>query len=166
MPMKHEPVLLALSRQNLPTLDRTKYASARGVEKGGYTLADCDGTPEVLLIATGSEVHPCLEAHDRLAGEGIRSRVVSLPCWTLFERQSEAYRESVLPSGVRARVCVEQAATFGWERYAGLEGEIIGMTRFGASAPIAELQKEFGFEPENVVEAAKRTMARVSGGDA
>ena len=91
---------------------------------------------------------------------------MSLPCWTLFERQSDEYRESVIPLSVRARVCVEQAATFGWERYAGLEGEIIGMTRFGASAPIAELQKEFGFEPENVVEAARRTMARVSGGDA
>ena len=163
MPMKHEPVLLALSRQNLPTLDRTKYASAKGVEQGGYVLADCDGEPEVILIATGSEVHPCLEAHDTLAADGIRSRVVCLPCWTLFERQSDKYRASVLPPTIRARVCVEQAATFGWERYSGLDGEIIGMTRFGASAPIAELQREFGFEPENIVAAARRTIDRVAG---
>lgn len=169
MPMKHEPVVLALSRQNLPTLDRTKYASASGVAKGGYILADSEGTPEVILIATGSEVHPCLAAHEAFATEGVRSRVVSLPCWSLFERQDEAYRESVLPRGVRARVCVEQAATFGWERYAGTEGEIVGMTRFGESAPIAELQKEFGFEPSDIVAAARRTMSRVgtraAGGD-
>jgi transketolase len=165
MPMKHEPVLLALSRQDLPTLDRTKYGAAKGVEQGGYVLADCDGEPEVILIATGSEVHPCLDAHDTLAAEGVRSRVVSLPCWTLFERQSEEYRASVIPPKIRARVCVEQAATFGWERYSGLDGEIIGMTRFGASAPIAELQREFGFEPENIVAAARRTMDRVAGAD-
>ncbi len=164
MPMKHEPVVLALSRQNLPTLDRTRYSSAAGVEKGGYTLADCDGEPEVILIATGSEVHPCLAAHETLAAEGVRSRVVSLPCWSLFERQDAAYRESVLPRGVRARVCVEQAATFGWERYAGTDGEIVGMTRFGESAPIAELQKEFGFEESDIVAAARRTMARANGG--
>ena len=164
MPMKHEPVVLALSRQNLPTLDRTKYASAAGVAKGGYVLADCDGEPEVILVATGSEIHPCLAAHETLASEGVRSRVVSLPCWSLFERQDEAYRESVLPRGVRARVCVEQAATFGWERYAGTDGEIVGMTRFGESAPIAELQKEFGFEASDIVAAARRSMTRVAGG--
>ncbi len=164
MPMKHEPVLFALSRQNLPTLDRSRYGSEEGVARGGYILADCDGEPDVLLIATGSEVHPCLRAHDTLAESGVKSRVVSLPCWTLFERQDEAYRHTVIPPSVRARVCVEQAATFGWERYAGTDGEIIGMTQFGASAPIAELQKEFGFEPEDVVAAARRSMERAKGG--
>ena len=165
MPRKHEPVLMALSRQGLPTLDRERYASAEGVFKGGYVLSDSPGgDPEVILIATGSEVHPCLEAHHLLEAEGIRSRVVSLPCWKLFERQDHEYRESVLPRSIRARVCVEQGSTFGWERYAGDDGEIIGMTRFGASAPIAELQKEFGFEPEDVVSAARRTMNRVAGG--
>ncbi|MEC8321678.1 MAG: transketolase [Planctomycetota bacterium] len=167
MPMKHEPVILALSRQSLPTIDRTRYADASGVHRGGYVLVDCEGgDPEVVLVGTGSEVHACIAAHHALEAEGVRSRVVSLPCWTLFERQDEAYRESVLPSGVRARVCVEQAATFGWERYAGPEGEIVGMTRFGASAPMAELQKEFGFEAEDIVAAAKRTMERVRGGGA
>ena len=166
MPMKHEPVLLALSRQGLATLDRERYASAEGVAKGGYVLADSPGgDPEVILIATGSEVHPSIKAHHALEAEGIRSRVVSLPCWTLFERQDREYRESVLPRSVRARVCVEQGSTFGWDRYAGDDGEIVGMTRFGASAPIAELQKEFGFEPEDIVAAARRTMNRVAGGD-
>ena len=165
MPMKHEPVLLALSRQGLPTLDRAQYGSAAGVRKGGYVLVDSPGgDPEVIFIATGSEVHPCIEAHHTLEAEGIRSRVVSMPCWELFERQDEEYRRSVLPRSVRARVCVEQGTTFGWERYAGDDGEIIGMTRFGASAPIAELQKEFGFEPEDVVAAARRTMAKAAGG--
>lgn len=165
MPMKHEPVLLALSRQGLPTLDREQYASAAGVRKGGYVLVDSPGgDPEVIFIATGSEVHPCIEAHHALEAEGVRSRVVSMPCWELFERQDDEYRRSVLPRSVRARVCVEQGTTFGWERYAGDDGEIIGMTRFGASAPIAELQKEFGFEPEDVVAAARRTMAKAAGG--
>ncbi len=167
MPMKHEPVIFALSRQNLPTLDRDRYASAAGVARGGYVLADCDGgEPEVLLIATGSEVHPCLAAHDALNARGIRSRVVSLPCWSLFERQEQSYRDAVVPPDVVARVCVEQAATFGWERYAGLHGEIVGMTRFGASAPIAELQKEFGFEPSDIVAAADRSLARARTGGA
>jgi transketolase len=158
--------VLALSRQNLPTLDRSRYGAASGVAKGGYVLADCDGDPEVILVATGSEVHPSLAAHEQLAAEGVRSRVVSLPCWSLFEQQDAAYRESVIPRGVQARVCVEQGSTFGWERYAGPDGEIVGMTRFGASAPIEVLQKTFGFEPENIVAAAKRSMARVAGGDA
>ena len=167
MPMKHEPVIFALSRQNLPTLDRERYAPASHVVRGGYVLSDSeDGEPEVVLIATGSEVHPCLAAQESLRSEGIRSRVVSLPCWSLFEREDKAYRDSVIPPGVKARVCVEQAATFGWERYAGDHGEIIGMTRFGASAPIAELQKEFGFEPSDVVAAAKRSLENVrAGGD-
>ncbi len=165
MPMKHEPVVLALSRQGLPTLDRERYAPATGVRRGGYVLADpAEGDPEVILVGTGSEVHTCLEAHHILAAAGVRSRVVSLPCWELFETQDEAYRESVLPRSMRARVCVEQAAGFGWERYAGGDGEIIAMNGFGASAPIADLQKHFGFEPEDVVAAARRTMARVSGG--
>ena len=161
MPLKHEPVIFALSRQNLPTLDRTKYASASGVAKGAYVIADCEGTPDVILIGTGSEVYKCIEAHDMLTANGTKSRVVSMPCWELFSRQDDAYRESVLPSHVLARVSVEQAATFGWHQYTGVHGEAIGMTRFGESAPIAELLKEFGFNAENIVEAAHRTMDRV-----
>jgi transketolase len=161
-PLTNEPVVLALSRQNLPTLDRTRYASAAGVARGAYVLSDCDGLPDVLLLATGSEVAPCLEAQAMLAQQGKKSRVVSMPCWSLFEREDEAYRESVLPSNMLARVAVEQASTFGWERYTGLHGEVVGMTTFGASAPIAELEKEFGFEPHDIVAAAGRTMAKAA----
>ena len=163
MPMQREPVAFALSRQNLPTLDRTRYAPASGCANGAYVLADCDGTPEVILMATGSEVHLCLEAHERLIADGIASRVVSMPCWELFERQSAEYRESVLPDAVDARVAVEQAATFGWERYTGRDGAIVGMTTFGASAPIAALQEDFGFEPDNVVASAMAQIERVRG---
>ncbi|MEE2681023.1 MAG: transketolase [Planctomycetota bacterium] len=162
MQLTHEPVLFALSRQNLPTLDRTKYGAASGCAKGAYVIADCDGDPEVLLLASGSEVPLCIEAHEAMIAEGIRSRVVSMPCWSLFERQDQAYRDSVIPPTVDARVAVEQASTFGWERYTGRNGAIIGMTRFGESAPIAELQKDFGFEPENVIAAAKAQIKRVS----
>ncbi len=160
MAKKHEPTALVLTRQNIPVLDRDKYAPASGLANGGYVLADCEGEPEVILIATGSEVHLAVEAHETLTVEGIRSRVVSLPSWHLFDKQDEAYRESVLPSGVTARVAVEQASTLGWERYIGRSGEMIGMTTFGASGPFKDLAKFFGFTTERIVEAAR---AQISG---
>jgi transketolase len=162
MPLRHEPSVFALSRQSLPTFDRTKYASAEGVAKGAYVLSDCDGTPDVILMATGSEVWPCIEAQELLAKQGTSSRVVSMPCWSLFARQDDAYQASVFPPDVLARVAVEQASTFGWERFTGLHGEVVGMTTFGASAPIAELEREFGFEPSDIVAAAGRTMKTVA----
>jgi len=156
MELHHEPVALILTRQALPTLDRTKYAAASGVAKGAYVLADADDRkPEVVLMASGSEVSLCVDAYERLKTEGIKARVVSMPSWELFERQSQEYRDSVVPPDVRARVSVEQASTLGWERYVGLTGQSIGMRTFGASAPLKELQKKFGFTPENVVAAAK-----------
>jgi transketolase len=156
MESRHDPVALILSRQNMATLDRKKYASAEGVRRGGYVLADpADGAPEVILIATGTEVQLAVAAYEELTAEGIKARVVSLPSWALFDRQSQEYRDSVLPPEVTARVAVEQASTFGWERYAGSMGAVIGMETFGASAPLKELQTKFGFTPENVVEAAK-----------
>ena len=164
MPLKREPVILALSRQNLPTIDRTKYGSAEGVSRGAYVIADCEGEPEVLLMATGSEVCKCIEAHESLAQAGTRSRVISMPCWELFDRQDQAYRDSVLPPSVTARVSVEMSATFGWHEYTGLHGETVGMTSFGSSAPISDLEKEFGFETECIVAAARRSMDRAGGG--
>jgi transketolase len=159
--LRHEPVALILSRQALPTLDRAKYAPAAGLAKGAYVLADAPGgAPEVLLIATGSEVALCVAAHETLVTEGIRSRVVSMPSWELFDDQPIEYRESVLPSSVTARVAVEQAATLGWERYAGSTGHVIGMTTFGASGPLKALQQKFGFEPSRVVAAAKQQLGR------
>jgi transketolase len=161
MGLRHEPVALILTRQALPTLDRARYASAEGLKKGGYVLAgDPAETPDVLLIATGSEVHLCVGAHEELARQGIKSRVVSLPCLELFEHQSDAYKESVLPKTVKARVAVEKGAALGWERYAGDGGTILAMRTFGASAPLKELQKKFGFTPEKIVEAAKAQIAR------
>jgi transketolase len=161
MQSRHEPACLILSRQALPTLDRTKYAAASGLARGGYVLADPPGRdPEVLLLATGSEVSLCVAAHELLAKEGVRSRVVSLPSWELFDRQDQAYKDSVLPPSVRARVSVEQGSTLGWERYVGHAGRTIGMRTFGASAPLKELQKKFGFEPGNVVSAAREQIAR------
>jgi transketolase len=161
MQSRHEPVCLILSRQALPTLDRAKYAAASGLARGGYVLADAaGGTPEVLLIATGSEVPLCVAAHELLAKEGVRSRVVSLPSWELFDRQEQAYKDAVLPPSVRARVSVEQGSTLGWERYVGHTGRTIGMRTFGASAPLKELQKKFGFEPGNVVSAAREQLAK------
>ncbi len=155
MPLQHEPVALILTRQAMPTLDRRKYASATGLAQGGYVLADSlDQQPDVILIGTGSEVALCVAAHERLQKEGIKSRVVSLPSWELFERQDQAYRDSVLPPTVTARVGVEQASTFGWDRYVGPRGTMIGMTSFGASAPLKELQKKFGFTVQDVVQAA------------
>jgi transketolase len=158
---RHEPVCLILTRQALPTLDRTKYASAAGVAKGAYVLADAPGgKPEVLLLATGSEVALCVAAHEQLGKEGIQSRVVSMPSWELFEHQPPEYKEAVLPSSVKARVSVEQASTLGWERYVGATGRTIGMRTFGASAPLKDLQKKFGFDPGNVVAAAREQLSR------
>ena len=158
MQFKHEPVCLILSRQNMPTLDRTKYAAASGLAKGAYVLADAKGgAPDVILIGTGSEVGLCVDAYEKLTAEGIKARVVSMPSWELFEHQPEQYRDSVLPPGVKARVSVEQASTFGWDRYAGRR---IGMQTFGASAPLKELQKKFGFTPDAVVAAAKEEIAK------
>ena len=152
---------MILSRQALPTLDRTKYGPASGLAQGGYVLADAPGgNPEVLLIATGSEVSLCVAAHEMLVKEGIKSRVVSLPSWELFDDQPVEYQDSVMPPTVKARVAVEQATTLGWERYVGSGGRIIGMKTFGASAPLKELQKKFGFEPERVVAAAKQQLGR------
>ncbi|HTA30441.1 MAG TPA: transketolase C-terminal domain-containing protein, partial [Candidatus Cybelea sp.] len=157
--LKHKPAVLALSRQPLPTLDRSKYAPASGVAQGAYVLADAPGgKPEVILIASGSEVSLAVQAHETLVAQGIRSRVVSMPSWDIFENQTPEYRESVLPAGVQARVAVEQASTFGWERYVGTKGRVIGMHTFGASAPLKELQKKFGFEPEKVVSVAKELL--------
>ena len=161
MHLHHEPAVLVLSRQPLPTLDRSKYAPASGVAKGAYVLADApDGKPEVILIATGSEVSLAVLAHETLLAEGIRSRVVSMPSWDIFDHQTQEYRDSVLPPGVSARVAVEKASTFGWERYVGTSGLIIGMHTFGASAPLKALQKKFGFEPEKIVAAAKKVLGR------
>jgi transketolase len=159
--LTHEPAVLVLSRQAMPTLDRRKYAPALGVGRGAYVLGDAPGgNPEVILIASGSEVSLAVEAHEKLLAEGIRSRVVSMPSWDIFDHQPQDYRDSVLPPGVKARVAVEQASTFGWERYTGLEGRIIGMKTFGASAPLKELQRKFGFQPEQVVEAAKEQLGK------
>lgn len=161
MQLRHQPALLALSRQPLSTLYREKYAPASGVAKGAYVLADAPGAdPEVILIASGSEVSLALDAHEELLTEGIRSRVVSIPSWEIFEHQPQEYRESVLPTKVTARVSVEQASTFGWERYVGHAGRMIGMKTFGASAPLKELQRKFGFEPGRVVEVAKQLLGR------
>jgi transketolase len=162
--LRHQPVALILTRQAVPTIDRTKYASADGVQRGAYVLADSvDGPPDVLLLATGSEVSLCLAAYEQLNAEGIKARVVSMPSWELFEqhcRVSPAYRNDVLPEAVSARVSVEKASTLGWARYVGIDGHSIGMETFGASAPLQELQKKFGFTVDNVLAAAKQQVAR------
>jgi transketolase len=156
MALHHEPAVLILTRQALPTIDRSKYASASGVARGAYILADAaDGKPDVLLLATGSEVPTCLEAHERLTTEGIKSRIVSMPSWELFDDQPREYRDRVLPPSVTARVSVEQASTFGWAKYVGATGHSIGMRSFGASAPLKDLIKKFGFTPEHIVAAAR-----------
>jgi len=161
MQLRHQPAVLALSRQPLPTLDRTKYASASGVAQGAYVLADApDGNPEVIIIASGSEVSLVVQVHETLLAEGIRSRVVSMPSWEIFDRQPQAYRDSVLPPNVQARVAVEQASTSGWQRYVGNSGSVIGMHTFGASAPLKELQRKFGFEPDQVALAVKQQLHR------
>ncbi len=158
MGQSHVPTALVLTRQNLPIFDRSTYASAEGVRRGGYVLADSDGDPEVILMATGSEVALAIEAYEELSGDGVKARVVSLPSWYLFDLQDEAYRESVLPESVTARVAVEQASTLGWDRYVGPEGRIIGMHTFGASAPLKEVERKFGFTPEKVAETAKELL--------
>jgi transketolase len=161
MQLRHEPAVLALSRQALLTIDRSKYAPASGVSRGAYVLADASrGNPEVILIASGSEVSLVVEAHEKLVAEGIRSRVISMPSWDIFEHQPQEYQDEVLPPKVTARVAVEQASTFGWERYVGATGRIIGMKTFGASAPLKELQRKFGFEPDHVAAAAKELLGR------
>ena len=158
--LRHKPAALILSRQALPIIDRGRYASAAGVANGAYVLADAPGgKPEVILIASGSEVILALQAHEQLSSEGIKSRVVSMPSWDIFESQSRDYRDSVLPPGVKARVAIEQASTFGWERYVGTTGRIIGMHTFGASAPLKELQKKFGFQPDQIIAAAREQLA-------
>jgi transketolase len=157
--LRHQPAVLVLSRQPLPTLDRDKYAPASGVSHGAYILADAPGgNPEAIIIASGSEVILAVQAHEVLLAEGVRSRVVSMPSWEIFERQPKTYRNSVLPPQVRVRVGVEQASTFGWERYVGDAENVIGMNTFGASAPLKELQRKFGFEPDSIVRAVKRQL--------
>jgi transketolase len=161
MQLRHKPAVMALSRQPLPTFDRSKYAPASGVAQGAYVLAVAPGgKPDVILIASGSEVSLALGAHETLLAEGIRSRVVSMPSWDIFDDQSQEYRDRVLPPDVTARVAVEQASSFGWERYVGSSGRVIGMKTFGASAPLKELQRKFGFEPGRVVTAAKELLGK------
>jgi transketolase len=161
MQSKHPPIVFAMTRQALPTLDRTRFAPASGLAKGGYVLSDsASGTPDVILIGTGSEVHLCIEASVKLAAEGIKVRVVSLPCWELFDKQPPEYRESVLPASVKARVSVEMGGVFGWERYIGTTGAAVGMRSFGASAPLKDLLKYFGFTTEAVVLAAKKLLGK------
>ena len=157
------PVGLVLTRQKLPVIDRKTFAPASGLAHGAYVLADVGGpAPDVILIATGSEVSIALEAHERLTKDGIRSRVVSMPCWELFDVQPQSYRDAVLPPGVRARVSIEAASPFGWERYVGLAGAIIGVNHFGASAPGPIVMREFGFTPEHIVETAKAVLKQTA----
>jgi transketolase len=157
----HGPSTLVFTRQAMPTFDRTKYASAAGVAKGAYILAEAPGgKPDVILMGSGSELSLCVEAADKLNVAGIKARVVSMPSWELFERQDAAYKESVLPASVSARVSVEMASTFGWERYVGLKGKMIGMRSFGASAPLKDLLKKFGIQVDNVVAAAKEVVGK------
>jgi len=160
MRQRHAPVALILSRQALPTLDRGKYEAASGLARGAYVLADApNGKPDVLLLATGSEVALCVQAYEQLLREGISARVISMPCWRLFEDEDQEYRDSVLPPTVKARVSIEEGSTFGWERYVGEEGASLGMHFFGASAPLKSLQNKFGFTVEHVVRAAMTQLA-------
>jgi transketolase len=159
--LRHQPAVIALSRQALPTFDRDKYASAAGVARGAYVMADAtDGVPEIILIASGSEVALVIQAHEALTADGIRSRVVSMPSWDIFEHQPQSYREEVLPPAVTARLAVEQGSTLGWSEYVGSRGRVIGMKTFGASAPLKELDRKFGFEPERVISTAKEMLGR------
>src|SRR5438094_897967 len=160
MQLKHEPAALVLTRQAVPTFDRTKYASATGVAKGAYVLADApDGKPQVILMSSGSEVQHCVAAYEQLKSEGVQARVVSMPSWAIFEKQSDEYKQQVFPREVKARVAVEQASTFGWSQYVGPHGKVIGMHTFGSSAPLKDVLKKFGFSPDKVVEAARATIA-------
>jgi transketolase len=160
MEQHHQPVALVLTRQSVPAIDRSRYAPASGLRRGGYVLADPpDGDPELILIATGSEVHLALAAHEQLAAEGVRSRVVSLPSWNLFDRQPAEYRDEVLPPAITARLGIEEAATLGWDRYVGSAGAMIGMHTFGSSAPLRDVQTKFGFTPDRVAARAKELLA-------
>jgi transketolase len=159
MQFTHQPVLMALTRQVIPTFDRSKYASAAGVAKGAYVLADAPGgNPELIMMATGSEVAPCVAAYEQLSAEGRKIRVVSMPSWEIFDQQSAEYRETVLPSRVTARISVEAGSTMGWSKYVGPAGRSIGMKTFGASAPYKDLLKRFGFTPEAVTAAAREML--------
>ncbi len=159
--LRHQPAVIVLSRQPLPTFDRSKYASAAGAARGAYIMADTpDGTPEIILIASGSEVALVIQAHETLTAQGIRCRVVSMPSWDIFEHQPQSYREEVLPVAVTARLAVEQGSVLGWANYVGPLGRVIGMETFGASAPLRELQRKFGFEPEHVVSVAMELLGR------
>ena len=160
--LHHEPAAIVVSRQPTPTFDRSIYASANGLHKGAYVLADADeGDPEVILLATGTEVALCVEAYEALKADGIQARVVSIPSWELFERQPPAYRDEVLPPSITARVAVEQASTLGWDRYVGPDGCVIGMETFGSSAPLKDLQQKFGFTPGRIVQAARERARRI-----
>ncbi len=161
MKLTKEPVALVLTRQPIPTIDRTRYASAAGVARGGYVLADSEGgKPQVILIATGSEVYLCIDAYEKLKTEGIRARVVSIPSWDLFDHQDQSYRDQVLPPEITARLAVEQASVLGWAQYVGAKGRVIGMRTFGASAPLKDLQKKFGFTVEAVIQAARELVGK------
>jgi transketolase len=162
MKEKGRPMFMALSRQALPTFDRTKYAAASGLHKGAYIMGDCEGTPEVILVGTGSEVQLCVAAYEQLKGEGVKARVVSMPSWKVFVQQPKEYQESVFPAKVRARVAVEAGTTLGWREIVGLEGRVVGHADFGASAPIKDLMKHFGFTVENVVKEARDAMKQAS----
>jgi transketolase len=158
--LRHEPAALVLSRQALPTFDRSVLGAASGVARGAYVLAEAgSGRPDVILIGTGSEVQLALEARDELEADGIGARVVSMPCWELFDRQPPEYREEVLPRAVKARIAVEQASTLGWDRYVGDGGAVIGMHTFGASAPLKQLLTNFGFTPEHLSQVARELVA-------
>ena len=160
MPMKKQPVLLVLTRQAVPTFDRTKYASAEGVAKGAYIMADSGGTPDVILIGTGSEVQLCVGAYEKLIAEGVKARVVSMPCWELFARQSDDYKAKVFPREVRARVAVEAASSFGWSKYIGPDGDTVTRDDFGASAPYKDILQHYGFTVDNVVAKARAVIKK------
>ena len=159
--LRHRPAVLALSRQALPTFDRRKYAPASGLARGAYVMAESPGgTPQIILIASGSEVALVVNAYEALTSQGVRARVVSMPSWDIFESQPPSYREEVLPPAIKARLAIEQGSVLGWDRYVGPEGVVIGMKTFGASAPLKELQRRFGFEPERVIAAARELLQR------
>jgi transketolase len=159
MELRHEPVALVLSRQAMPTLDRERYAPASGLRRGAYVLADPPGgDPEVILLSTGTEVSLCVDAFEQLSSDGVRARVVSMPSWNVFEQQPQEYRDEVIPPRITARVGVEQASTFGWDRYIGSAGRMIGMKTFGTSAPLKDVQRKFGFTPERIVAAARELL--------
>ena len=163
MQLRHKPTALILSRQALPTLDRTRYAPASGLAKGGYILADsAGGKPEILFLATGSEVALAIDVYEKLTAEGVRARVVSMPSWELFEAQPSQYRDTVIPPDVTARISIEQGSTMGWALYHGSGGRAIGMRTFGASAPLKELQKKFGFTPDSLLGAARELICAKS----